>query len=184
MWNSFEMVHVISLSKNLEMMIPSKSRRCSTRSINSLAPGRYSCKFQLVICKFISRIDVLSISCPEANATRHHWWSVNTGSGNGLVPSGNKPLPEPMLTQIYQKLTLSASLILQYVNGLPVEIRLCNEIVAFNQSLKTYLFVKFINDSMLVIYISINIIKHPRMLPVQFVALHKPCKLNLMVFIM
>ena len=23
-----------------------------------------------------------------------------TGSGNGLVPSGNKPLPEPMLTQI------------------------------------------------------------------------------------
>ena len=23
------------------------------------------------------------------------------GSGNGLVPSGDKPLPEPMLTQIY-----------------------------------------------------------------------------------
>ena len=23
------------------------------------------------------------------------------GSGNGLVPLGNKPLPEPMLTQIY-----------------------------------------------------------------------------------
>ena len=30
-----------------------------------------------------------------------HWWQVNIGSGNGLVPSGNKPLPEPMLTQIY-----------------------------------------------------------------------------------
>ena len=26
-------------------------------------------------------------------------WQVNTGSGNGLVPSCNKPLPEPMLTQ-------------------------------------------------------------------------------------
>ena len=26
---------------------------------------------------------------------------VNIGSGNGLVPSGNKPLPEPILTQIY-----------------------------------------------------------------------------------
>ena len=25
----------------------------------------------------------------------------NIGSGNGLVPSGNKPLPETMLTQIY-----------------------------------------------------------------------------------
>ena len=27
-------------------------------------------------------------------------WSVNTGPGNGLLPSGNKQLPEPMLTQI------------------------------------------------------------------------------------
>ena len=26
-------------------------------------------------------------------------WQVNIGSGNGLVPLGNKPLPEPMLTQ-------------------------------------------------------------------------------------
>ena len=32
-------------------------------------------------------------------ATRPHWWLVNTGSGNGLVLSGNKPLTEPMLTQ-------------------------------------------------------------------------------------
>ena len=29
------------------------------------------------------------------------WRYVNIGSGNGLVASGNKPLPEPMLTQIY-----------------------------------------------------------------------------------
>ena len=28
-------------------------------------------------------------------------WEVNVGSGNGSVPSGNKPLPEPKLTQIY-----------------------------------------------------------------------------------
>ena len=26
---------------------------------------------------------------------------VKIGSGNGLMPSGNKPLPEPMLTQCY-----------------------------------------------------------------------------------
>ena len=26
---------------------------------------------------------------------------VNIGSGNGLLPSGNKPLPDPMLTLIY-----------------------------------------------------------------------------------
>ena len=28
-----------------------------------------------------------------------HWWSVNSGSGNGLVPTGNKPSSELMLTQ-------------------------------------------------------------------------------------
>ena len=28
-------------------------------------------------------------------------FEVNIGAGNGLVPSGNKPLPEPMLIQIY-----------------------------------------------------------------------------------
>ena len=27
--------------------------------------------------------------------------TVNIGSGNGLVSSGYKPLPEPMLTQIF-----------------------------------------------------------------------------------
>ena len=31
------------------------------------------------------------------NLTDH----VNIGSGIGLVPPGNKPLPEPLLTQIY-----------------------------------------------------------------------------------
>ena len=39
-------------------------------------------------------------NCPNMNVTGLHWWSVSIGSGNGLVPSGNKPLPEPMLTQI------------------------------------------------------------------------------------
>ena len=34
------------------------------------------------------------------NVTGLNLWSVNIGSGNGLVPSGNKPLPEQMLTQI------------------------------------------------------------------------------------
>ena len=35
------------------------------------------------------------------NATGVYWWRLNNGSGNGLVLSGNKPLAEPMLTQIY-----------------------------------------------------------------------------------
>ena len=28
-------------------------------------------------------------------------WKVNIGSGNDLVPSGNKPLAEPMMIQFY-----------------------------------------------------------------------------------
>ena len=40
-------------------------------------------------------------NCPNMKVTGLHWWSVNVGSGNGLVPSGNKPLPEPMLTQTF-----------------------------------------------------------------------------------
>ena len=36
----------------------------------------------------------------QVNATEPHHWDVNIVSGNGLVPSGNKPLPEPMFTQI------------------------------------------------------------------------------------
>ena len=37
-------------------------------------------------------------NCYQVNATTPHWSLVNIGSGNGLVPSGNKPLPESMLT--------------------------------------------------------------------------------------
>ena len=40
------------------------------------------------------RIDIMNISCEIAcNRTL---WLVYIGSGNGLVPSGNNPLPEPM----------------------------------------------------------------------------------------
>ena len=35
------------------------------------------------------------------NVTGPYWWLVSIGSGNGLVPSGNKSLPKPMLTQTY-----------------------------------------------------------------------------------
>ena len=40
-------------------------------------------------------------SCSKVNATELHWWDINIDSGNGLVPAGTRPLPEPMLTQIY-----------------------------------------------------------------------------------
>ena len=44
-------------------------------------------------------LDVLSVEC-HRDCTGITWY-VNIGSGNDLVPSGNKPLAQPMLTQIY-----------------------------------------------------------------------------------
>ena len=37
-------------------------------------------------------------NCYQVNATIPHGSLVNIGSDNGMVPSGNKPLPEPVLT--------------------------------------------------------------------------------------
>ena len=34
----------------------------------------------------------------QMNAAELNWWEVNIGSGNGLVPSGNKLLSVPLLT--------------------------------------------------------------------------------------
>ena len=50
----------------------------------------------------------------QVNATEPLLWEVNIGSGDGLVPSGNKPLPESMLTQtciaVWRRLEATMSL--------------------------------------------------------------------------
>ena len=53
-------------------------------------------------------------NCSQVNATEHFWWWFNIGSGDGLVPSGKKPLPEPMLIQIYVAVSVTKP---QWVNG-------------------------------------------------------------------
>ena len=62
----------------------------------SLASGWCGCNFKLLIFKLVWRIDILSLSC-VISLRWPHWWLVNIGLGNNLVPSGNKPLLEPML---------------------------------------------------------------------------------------
>ena len=65
---------------------------------DSLAPGRFEWKFRKVIFKLILLIDGRGISWnwPQMSVIGPYWWWVNIVSGNGLVPSGNKSLPEPM----------------------------------------------------------------------------------------
>ena len=72
--------------------------------INSLAPGKFELNLNYVILKRILMIDVWAISCEIALM----WVSLDFPDDQStlvqvmaLVPSGNKPLPEPMLTQIY-----------------------------------------------------------------------------------
>ena len=76
----------------------------ATNYFNSLAPGKFEWNFRYVIFQEILVIDGWGISCEIAliwmSFDFTEWWSDNIGSGNGLVASGNKPLPEPMLTQI------------------------------------------------------------------------------------
>ena len=72
-------------------------------------------------------------------------------------------------------------------NCLPKGImRLCDEIEAFKRNLKTHVFVKFVNESTLAMWFWRIIVKRPRMLSAQFVALYyiapqtvQNCKPNL-----
>ena len=53
----------------------------------------------------MSKIDILITSFEivfrSMQKKTPHWWLVNIGSGNDLVPSGTKPIPEPTLLEIY-----------------------------------------------------------------------------------
>ena len=72
--------------------------------LNSLAPGRFGCNAYSVIFKLDLSINILSASEIDLRwmpkDSENTFDDVNIGSGNGLVLSGSKPLPEPMLIQI------------------------------------------------------------------------------------
>ena len=67
--------------------------------------GSFVCTVNYYFFKLLTRIDRYIVyflwNCPQWNVTRPHWCLVNTGSGYGFVPLGNKPVPEPMLTNFY-----------------------------------------------------------------------------------
>ena len=66
-----------------------------------IGPWEFDHSIKLVNFKLISTINILSIflwNCYQVKATTPHWSLANIGTGNGLVPLGTKPLPEPVLT--------------------------------------------------------------------------------------
>ena len=46
-------------------------------------------------------------NCPQMDVNKPYWWRTNIGSSNDLALSGKKPLPEPMLTQIFDAICAS-----------------------------------------------------------------------------
>ena len=68
---------------------------------NSLAPGRFQFDCRWVIFKLILLNGGWGISYKSLGQMPLNFFLMisNVGSGNGLVPSGNKSLPDPMLTQ-------------------------------------------------------------------------------------
>ena len=62
---------------------------------------RYIVLYPSTIAKLLYRIVAWhsAVELFSVNATKSHLWCVNIGLGNGLVPSGSKLLPKPVLTK-------------------------------------------------------------------------------------
>ena len=66
----------------------------SCHNVNPLASEKSGWNFKSVIFKLKDRyLKQLLQNCLQISATIPYWWLVNIGSGNGLVPISNKPLP-------------------------------------------------------------------------------------------
>ena len=73
-------------------------------SFNSQKKTQYltfAMSYGVSIVEIFEKIDCLIMTPLQINVTGPFWLKVNIVSGIGLVPSGNKPLSKPMLTQIY-----------------------------------------------------------------------------------
>ena len=70
-------------------------------TLYTIGPQKCCKNLTSVIFNLISGVDNLSLSCGITSVKSLKWWIVNIGSGNGLVPLGNKPLHEPILAELY-----------------------------------------------------------------------------------
>ena len=58
-------------------------------------------KIQIPVLFYDWYLQIFSWSYLQMIAMGPYWWLISSGSGNGLVPSGNKSLPEPISTQFH-----------------------------------------------------------------------------------
>ena len=91
---------MLGIRASAGMYWPSLSRIfCATllmERFNSLPLDDGGCNLKEVIFTLLRRLR----NCPHVTITKPRWWLGSIDSGNSLVSSGNKPLSEPMMTQI------------------------------------------------------------------------------------
>ena len=86
-------IHIISF-KEIHLKMSSGKWRPFCLGLNVLK-GWFSNWLYRIVAR------ALSVNFIKGNVTEHHMCEVNIGSLDGSVPSSNKPLPEPILTQNY-----------------------------------------------------------------------------------
>ena len=87
--------YLISKSRNLVKMCSLRIKIALLCPINRLAPGRYDTYFKFSIW---SHRTVAWAHAVKFLLSELYWEEVNICLGSGLVPSGKKPLSEPMLS--------------------------------------------------------------------------------------
>ena len=72
--------------------------------INSFAPGENNWHFKDIFLWWIVRLLPLKMNSDVTLIS--YWWSVTNGCIYGLVHDGIKPLPQAMLTKIYNAICI------------------------------------------------------------------------------
>ena len=90
------------LSEPMVVSLPTHICVIQPQWVNALTPGRFDSNSKVQSPNTCCGLRLWApLQKLLSGATEHIWWLINIfGSGKGLLPAGNKPLPGPILTQV------------------------------------------------------------------------------------
>ena len=88
MWSHTEVICILIESGHPVIHMFKEGRMRNQEFLNDVCVG-HECFFAQT---HLLEIRFIMWNCTQVTATEHLWW-VKIGSDNGLMPSGNKPLP-------------------------------------------------------------------------------------------
>ena len=98
MWTILFRLHINIIEKLISHISPLNTPMCSNDYNEAYKTGHNVCLFFNLFLNDVSLSSGLSVKLHSGGCQLSR---VSIGSGNGLVASGNKSLPDPTLTQIY-----------------------------------------------------------------------------------